>query len=222
MSSPASTRKGATPPSSESRSPMANCSRCGAPAENNASICPACAAGEAEFTAAREVGSSAANPVPAESLLPPRAIDRPWRCPTCGEAIEAGFDVCWNCGTSSDGVPDPHFTREEDPFPDAPAGGAGSGESTGGDSTGADSTSPSSMRSTSAFGWTPPGESHQPTPFCPRCRSTDRTHGARLAVVGGVVQLAANDGPPAEGELLADICRDCGCVEWRVAGPARP
>jgi hypothetical protein len=31
-----------------------------------------------------------------------REIDRshPWTCPGCGEAIEAGFDVCWKCGTA--------------------------------------------------------------------------------------------------------------------------
>ena len=25
---------------------------------------------------------------------------RPWTCPGCGEGIEAGFDVCWKCGTA--------------------------------------------------------------------------------------------------------------------------
>lgn len=28
--------------------------------------------------------------------------DRPaetWKCPTCGEAVEADFDLCWNCQT---------------------------------------------------------------------------------------------------------------------------
>jgi hypothetical protein len=22
-----------------------------------------------------------------------------WRCPSCGETVEAGFEVCWNCST---------------------------------------------------------------------------------------------------------------------------
>lgn len=22
----------------------------------------------------------------------------PWTCPACGETVEGGFDVCWNCG----------------------------------------------------------------------------------------------------------------------------
>jgi hypothetical protein len=25
---------------------------------------------------------------------------RSWTCPQCGEAIDAGFDQCWNCQTS--------------------------------------------------------------------------------------------------------------------------
>jgi hypothetical protein len=25
-----------------------------------------------------------------------------WICPACGERVEAGFDLCWNCGRSRD------------------------------------------------------------------------------------------------------------------------
>lgn len=28
--------------------------------------------------------------------IPPRD-PRGWTCPKCGEEIEQGFDVCWNC-----------------------------------------------------------------------------------------------------------------------------
>jgi hypothetical protein len=24
--------------------------------------------------------------------------ETPWSCPDCGEAVEAGFELCWNCG----------------------------------------------------------------------------------------------------------------------------
>jgi hypothetical protein len=24
---------------------------------------------------------------------------RPWRCPVCGESVDPGFDLCWNCAT---------------------------------------------------------------------------------------------------------------------------
>ena len=23
----------------------------------------------------------------------------PWRCPVCGEGVDPGFDLCWNCAT---------------------------------------------------------------------------------------------------------------------------
>jgi hypothetical protein len=26
----------------------------------------------------------------------------PWTCPGCGERVEAGFDLCWNCGRPRD------------------------------------------------------------------------------------------------------------------------
>ena len=32
-----------------------------------------------------------------------------WTCSKCGESVEENFDACWKCGTSWDGVVDPHF-----------------------------------------------------------------------------------------------------------------
>ena len=26
----------------------------------------------------------------------------PWTCPACGERVEGGFDLCWNCGRPRD------------------------------------------------------------------------------------------------------------------------
>ena len=37
-----------------------------------------------------------------------------WTCPKCGEEVEETFEVCWNCGTSKEGVPDPTFERADD------------------------------------------------------------------------------------------------------------
>jgi hypothetical protein len=34
-----------------------------------------------------------------EFLTPSEAQGKPWLCPKCGETVEAGFEVCWNCGT---------------------------------------------------------------------------------------------------------------------------
>ncbi len=32
-----------------------------------------------------------------------------WKCPQCDESLRDSFEVCWNCGTSKDGVRDPDF-----------------------------------------------------------------------------------------------------------------
>ena len=32
-----------------------------------------------------------------------------WTCSTCNESVEDGFEVCWKCGTSKDGLKDPQF-----------------------------------------------------------------------------------------------------------------
>jgi hypothetical protein len=36
-----------------------------------------------------------------------------WICPKCGEEIEAGFDICWQCGTSPEGLEDPDFVHAD-------------------------------------------------------------------------------------------------------------
>lgn len=33
-----------------------------------------------------------------EFLSSPPDPQTDWCCPTCGETVEGGFDVCWNCG----------------------------------------------------------------------------------------------------------------------------
>src|SRR4051794_19956627 len=40
-----------------------------------------------------------------------------WTCPKCGSTVDAGFDVCWQCGTSYQGVEDPSFVRADDAAP---------------------------------------------------------------------------------------------------------
>jgi uncharacterized membrane protein YvbJ len=32
-----------------------------------------------------------------------------WQCVKCQENLEDSFDLCWNCGTTRDGVEDPSF-----------------------------------------------------------------------------------------------------------------
>jgi hypothetical protein len=46
--------------------------------------------------------------VPRARELLARFLEQPdgggsaWICPACGERVEAGFDLCWNCGRSRD------------------------------------------------------------------------------------------------------------------------
>jgi uncharacterized protein YbjQ (UPF0145 family) len=42
-----------------------------------------------------------------------------WECKKCLERVEDSFEVCWNCGTSKDGVEDPLFQREAEAETDA-------------------------------------------------------------------------------------------------------
>jgi hypothetical protein len=45
-----------------------------------------------------------------------------WNCPKCGEEVDDDFDVCWECGTTADGVEDPNFQSAEESGPlDDPA-----------------------------------------------------------------------------------------------------
>jgi hypothetical protein len=37
-----------------------------------------------------------------------------WICPRCAAESDAGFDVCWRCGTTREGVADPTFVPEVD------------------------------------------------------------------------------------------------------------
>jgi hypothetical protein len=35
-----------------------------------------------------------------------RGRDGPWTCPQCGETVDGGFDLCWQCGRArEDGFP---------------------------------------------------------------------------------------------------------------------
>ena len=37
-----------------------------------------------------------------------------WRCPKCRETVGKSFEVCWQCGTSRDGLENPDFPVEAD------------------------------------------------------------------------------------------------------------
>lgn len=37
-----------------------------------------------------------------------------WTCPKCRAKVDPSFEVCWQCGTSADGVEDPTFVVADD------------------------------------------------------------------------------------------------------------
>ena len=39
-----------------------------------------------------------------------------WKCVKCHEKVDNNFEVCWNCGTSREGIEDPEF-RPADQIP---------------------------------------------------------------------------------------------------------
>jgi hypothetical protein len=40
-----------------------------------------------------------------------------WTCPTCSTKVDPSFDVCWNCGTTREGVIDPTFVPADEAGP---------------------------------------------------------------------------------------------------------
>jgi hypothetical protein len=43
--------------------------------------------------------------------------DDMWQCPKCHSKVDDSFDVCWSCGTTSDGIEDPDFVTADDAEP---------------------------------------------------------------------------------------------------------
>ena len=35
-----------------------------------------------------------------------------WKCSKCGESVDDSLGVCWNCGTSHEGIEDPAFRTD--------------------------------------------------------------------------------------------------------------
>jgi hypothetical protein len=64
---------------------------------------------------ADEFTESAPETAPASGSLGPvsppseMSATESWTCSKCGETVDAGFLVCWSCGTSIEGVEDPSF-----------------------------------------------------------------------------------------------------------------
>jgi predicted nucleic-acid-binding Zn-ribbon protein len=114
------------------------CPQCGSAVDTTADRCWACkqprldpeATHQSVPTAVPEVEREFSTPDDVTASIPETASDfgsiepssapseitstRPGICPKCGETIDAGFLVCWSCGTSIDGIEDPTFVRVDE------------------------------------------------------------------------------------------------------------
>jgi hypothetical protein len=194
---------------------MRRCPKCGLEYDDDSRICRACGAILDEVDALAEttpfeLNAATQSPwlpdddeelppaepkvepwLPDDDEIPLPAAAGDWICTTCGERVPATFDVCWNCATA------------ERPLAAAPTSAA------------APVQSPVEV---------PP---KYPRRQCTACGSTRIIPSASIADTGqysqGTLAVVVDADPQAfifknrrRGELLADICGDCGRVELRV------
>jgi hypothetical protein len=132
-----------------------------------------------------------------------------WHCTNCRESVEDSFNVCWNCGTSKEGVEDPSFQRAEDvaatpidiaaePRPSTATPAAGPTEHA---IQAAERRAPVSRAMASN---------------CPHCGGADLVRAVRLgqAAEAGSVGLKYRTLLILVGteSLYADLCKACGSV----------
>jgi predicted RNA-binding Zn-ribbon protein involved in translation (DUF1610 family) len=63
-------------------------------------------------TCGTNLESVAGEPRPAVEPQEDAVQESSWKCPQCGQSVPGRFEICWNCGTDQDGVPDPGFSNE--------------------------------------------------------------------------------------------------------------
>jgi hypothetical protein len=130
-----------------------------------------------------------------------------WHCTKCRESIEDSFELCWNCGTSKDGVEDPSFRKAEDTEV-APSAAFEARPST---VPGAALTEHAIQTGERAARMGPSAPRK-----CPYCGGPDLLRAVRLGLTaeGGSVGLQYRTLLVFTGTepLYADLCRACGSV----------
>jgi hypothetical protein len=140
-----------------------------------------------------------------------------WQCSKCGESGENSFEVCWNCGTSEDGVEDPTFRKVDDAEAEAiqlpPASVPRA-------------ALPADAIQTAEFVPRLPPELKS---GCPYCGGVDLVGNVKLGLTGQVGGVGVRYRTPlgfvvsAGAEALrAELCKTCGSVtRLYVAAPER-
>jgi hypothetical protein len=62
-----------------------------------------------EVAGSTSEAAPASRPLRTLSPSPEMSATQSWTCSKCGETVDAGFLVCWSCGSSIEGVEDPSF-----------------------------------------------------------------------------------------------------------------
>jgi hypothetical protein len=191
---------------------MHRCPKCASQYGDDVKICRTCGA-ILDIVAEEPPHAVEADPLPSEEEeddveeATPASRRRPWICPQCKQDVPGSFEVCWNCGTSADGVADPHFSKDAECDENAESHAI----------------------------WQPPelaaDASHDSTArVCVKCRSAKMIPDARMLNEGvnGEPQLVVDANPDAlifkdrlYGQLVADVCGHCGHVELRALDPER-
>ena len=178
---------------------MQECPKCSSHYGDDVKLCQTCGA---ILGAAAEESPQAMedNPSPHENGDPhgvSSAAQHSWMCSQCGQSVPGGFEVCWNCGTSKDGVPDPDFSPVNDDGLRA-------------------WQPPEHATAVKQIGYR-----------CPKCGSSKIIPNTRILDQGnysdGKLQVMVDGDPEAlifknrlYDRLAADICGDCGHVELKV------
>jgi hypothetical protein len=147
---------------------------------------------------------------------PPNANDgQPppaWICPQCQKSNPGNFDICWKCFSSRDGELDPEY---------APKADTARSICDVEEDEEADEDDVEEITSTSSS-----------RPSCSKCGSERVIRNARVLDQGqqsdGHLQVMIFGNPEAlvfkdrlYGKLTADICGECGYVEFRVLNPSQ-
>jgi RNA polymerase subunit RPABC4/transcription elongation factor Spt4 len=133
-----------------------------------------------------------------------------WKCPHCGSIVPGNFDVCWNCLTTKAGEPAPNAAQLLSEIGDN-------------DQETAPDDSPSEAELLEETDQDVAAQAE-----CPRCGSTKIIPDVTAKVVGaGPVQVLVFGNPQAfvfkdslYGDITANICGQCGHIEFRACNPS--
>lgn len=213
---------------------MRKCPKCSKEYGDDSAICRTCGAilEATELPAPAETSDTPDNrtellSVSSQPKQPTKARRPPWSCPHCGETVPRTFEVCWNCGTSREGVDDPDFRKETpedgmatgDNLPDAPQESQPPREAEPEEDLAAGDNLPEGTSS-----------ARLPSYQCPKCGSSKGIPNVRVVDQGessnGDLRVLVCGAPEAlifkdrlYGKLTANICGDCGHVDLQVENP---